>query len=104
MTNDRMLGGLYLLMAIMLVLGALITRRERGAKLFVMALAWVGIFAGGFILFTFRDNFSWDAQRREGEALGRPMIQGRETRIPMAIDGHFWLTAQLNGHDVKFLV
>src|SRR3954447_6281857 len=104
MTNDRMLGGLYLLMAIMLVLGALITRRERGVKLFVMALAWVGIFAAGFILFTFLDNFSWVAQRLKAEALGTPVLQGHETRIPMAIDGHFWVTAQLNGHDVKFLV
>ena len=26
------------------------------------------------------------------------------TRIPMAIDGHFWVHAKLNGHDVKFLV
>ena len=33
MTNSFMLGGLYLLMAIMLVLGALISRRERPARL-----------------------------------------------------------------------
>jgi aspartyl protease family protein len=104
MSNDRMLGGLYLLMAIMLVLGSLITRRERAAKLLVMALAWVVIFAAGFILFTFRDNFGWVGQRLKAEALGTPVLQGRETRIPMAIDGHFWVTAQLNGHDVKFLV
>ena len=32
------------------------------------------------------------------------MSQGKETRIPMAIDGHFWVDAKLNGHDVKFLV
>jgi aspartyl protease family protein len=104
MTNDRMLGGLYLLMAIMLVLGGLITRRERGAKLFVMALSWVAIFAAGFILFTFRDNFGFLGQRLKAEALGTPVLQGRQTRIPMAIDGHFWVTAKINGHDVKFLV
>ena len=51
MTNDMMLGGLYLLMAMMLVLGALINRREPAAKLFVMALAWVAIFGAGFVLF-----------------------------------------------------
>src|SRR3954467_3154505 len=104
MTNDVMLGGVYLLMALMLVLGSLMARREPAAKMFTMALAWVGIFAAGFILFTFRDNFSWVAQRLKAEALGTPVLQGRETRIPMAIDGHFWVTAQLNGHDVKFLV
>jgi len=104
MTNDTMLGGLYLLMAAMLVLGALMTRREPAAKLFTMALAWVAIFAAGFILFTFRDNLGWVAQRLKAEAVGTPVQQGRETRIPMAIDGHFWVDGRVNGRNVKFLV
>ena len=104
MTNDLMLGGVYLLMAVMLVLGALMARREPAAKLFTMVLAWVAIFAAGFVLFTFRDNLGWVAQRLKSEAVGTPVQQGRETRIPMAIDGHFWINAKLNGHDVKFLV
>jgi aspartyl protease family protein len=104
MTNDLMLGGLYLLMAAMLVMGALMSRREPVAKMLTMALAWVAIFAGGFILFTFRDNLGWVAQRLKSEAVGTPVTQGKETRIPMAIDGHFWVDARLNGHDVRFLV
>jgi len=104
MTNNLMLGGVYLLMAAMLVLGALITRREPAAKLFTAALAWIAIFAAGFVLFTFRDNLGWVAQRLRAEAVGTPVSQGRETRIPMAIDGHFWVQAKLNGSDVKFLV
>ena len=104
MTNNTMLGSLYLLMAAMLVLGALMTRREPAAKLFTMALAWVAIFGAGFILFTFRDNLGWVAQRLKAEAVGTPVQQGKETRIPMAIDGHFWVDAKLNGRDVKFLV
>ena len=104
MTNDMMLGGLYLLMAAMLVLGALITRREPAAKLITMALAWIAIFGAGFVLFPFRDNLGWVAQRLRAEAVGTPVSEGNETRIPMAIDGHFWIDAQLNGHDVKFLV
>jgi aspartyl protease family protein len=104
MTNDLMLGGLYLLMAAMLVMGALMSRREPMAKMLTMALAWLAIFAGGFILFTFRDNLGWVAQRLKAEAVGTPVTQGQETRIPMAIDGHFWVDARLNGHDVRFLV
>src|SRR5213080_5209710 len=104
MTNDLMLGGVYLLMAMMLVVGSLMARREPLAKMLTMALAWVAIFAAGFVLFTFRDNFGWVAQRLKAEAVGTPVQQGRETRIPMAIDGHFWVTAKLNGRDVKFLV
>jgi aspartyl protease family protein len=104
LTNDLMLGGLYLLMAMMLVAGALMSRRERPAKLLVMALAWVAIFAGGFVLFTFRDNMGWVAQRLRAEALGTPVHEGAEIRIPMAIDGHFWVEGTINGVPVKFLV
>ena len=104
MTNYMMLGGLYLLMAAMLVLGALMTRREPAAKLITMALGWVAIFGAGFVLFTFRDNLGWVGQRLKAEAVGTPVTEGRETRIPMAIDGHFWVDARLNGRDVKFLV
>jgi aspartyl protease family protein len=104
MTNDLMLGGVYLLMAIMLVLGGLMARREPAAKMLTMALAWVAIFGAGFVLFTFRDNLGWVAQRLKAEAVGTPVEQGKETRIPMAIDGHFWVTGKLNGHNVKFLI
>jgi aspartyl protease family protein len=103
-TNDLMLGGVYLLMAIMLVLGALMSRREPAAKLFTMALAWVAIFGAGFILFTFRDNLGWVGQRLQAEAFGTPVVQSGQTRIPMAVDGHFWVDAKINGHPVKFLV
>ena len=104
MTNDLMLGGVYLLMAIMLVLGSLMSRREPAAKLFTIALAWVAIFGAGFILFTFRDNLGWVTQRIKAEAIGTPVQQGSETRIPMAIDGHFWVDGRLNGQKVKFLI
>jgi aspartyl protease family protein len=104
MTNDLMLGGVYILMAIMLVLGSLMHRREPAAKMITMALAWIAIFGAGFVLFTFRDDFGWVAQRLKAEAVGTPVQQGRETRIPMAIDGHFWVEARLNGEKVRFLV
>lgn len=104
MANDTMLGGLYLLMAAMLMLGSLIVRREPIAKMATMALAWIAIFAAGFVLFTFRDNLGWVAQRLRAEAVGTPVEQGAETRIPMALDGHFWVTANVNGQPVKFLI
>jgi aspartyl protease family protein len=99
-----MLGGLYILMAAMLVLGALMSRRERPAQLLTMALAWIAIFGGGFVLFTFRDDLGYVGQRLRAEATGEPVVQGREIRIPMAIDGHFWVDGLVNGRNVKFLV
>lgn len=104
MTNSIQLGSVYMLMAVMLVLGALMTRRERFASLLTYALAWAAIFGGGFILFTFRDNLGWVWQRMQAEVTGQPVRQGREMRVPMAIDGHFWVTGEVDGVKVKFLV
>jgi len=104
MTNDWMLGSLYLLMAIMLVAGSLIARRERFAKLATISLAWIAIFGAGFVLFSFRDDLGYVAQRLKAEATGAPVVEGQEVRIPMAIDGHFWVEGSLNGMPVKFLV
>src|SRR6476660_2083958 len=100
MTNNLMLGGVYILMAVMLVIGSLMHRREPAAKMITMALAWIAIFGAGFVLFTFRDNFGWVAQRLKAEAVGTPVVEGRETRIPMAIDGHFWVEGRVNGQKV----
>lgn len=104
MINDIQLGGVYILMAMMLVLGSLMARRERAAKLLTMALAWIAIFGAGFVLFTFRDDLGYVVQRLQAEAVGEPVARGEEIRIPMAIDGHFWVDGEVNGEPVKFLV
>jgi aspartyl protease family protein len=104
MTNSLQLGGVYILMAVMLVFGSLMTRRGPGAGRLTAAVAWIAIFASGFVLFTFRDDFGWVVQRLRSEATGEPVSQGAEIRIPMAIDGHFWVDAELNGAEVKFLI
>ncbi|HWK42819.1 MAG TPA: TIGR02281 family clan AA aspartic protease [Croceibacterium sp.] len=38
--------------------------------------------------------------------LGLPaqVVEGGETRVPLARDGHFWLLAEVNGHPTRFLV
>ena len=104
MTNDTMLGGLYIVIALTLVIGALISRREPVAKLLVIALAWIAIFGAGFVLFTFRDDLGYLGQRLRAEATGSPVQVGQTLRIPMALDGHFWVDATINGEPVKFLV
>lgn len=104
MTNDWMLGSLYLLMAIMLIAGTLISRRGKFARTATIALAWIAIFGAGFVLFTFRDDLGYVAQRLKAEATGAPVVEGQEVRVPMAIDGHFWVEGSLNGRPIKFLV
>ena len=104
MTNSLMLGGVYLVMAVMLVLGTLMARREPLARKITMMLAWIAIFGGGFVLFTFRDDLGYVGQRLRAEATGEPVKQGKEIRIPMSIDGHFWVDGVVNGKKVKFLI
>lgn len=104
MTNDTMLGGLYLLMAMMLVLGSLMVRREPLAKMATMALTWIAIFGAGFVLFTFRDDLGFVLQRLKSEATGAPVAEAGTLRIPQAIDGHFYVDGLLNGKKVRFLV
>jgi aspartyl protease family protein len=104
MISDLHLGSLYLMMAMVLVFGTLMARRERWARLATMGLAWIAIFGAGFLLLTFRDDLGYVAQRLKSEATGEPVIAGKELRIPMAIDGHFWIEGSLNGIPIKFLV
>lgn len=99
-----MLGSLYLLVAGMLLFGLLMGRREPWATKLSLLLVWSGIFASGFLLFSFRDDLGYVAQRMRAEATGTPVVAGETVRIPMAIDGHFWVDALVNGQRIKFLV
>lgn len=104
-TNDLHLGGLYLLMAVMLIAGALIGRRAPIAKGITSIFAFIVIFGAGFIVFSFRDDLNYVAQRLEAEATGRPVqVASDVIRVPLAVDGHFWIQAEVNGVPVDFLV
>lgn len=104
MSNDMPLGGLYVLMAVMLVVGMLISRRGRVARLGTTLLAWFAIFGAGFVLFSFRDDLGYVLQRLKSEATGAPVVQAGQMRIPQSVDGHFYVQATINGRPVRFLV
>ena len=104
MTNDIHLGSLYILMAVMLVAGSLIGRRGKFGTALTAAVAWLLIFGAGFGVFTFRDDLGYVAQRLKSEATGEPVAVGRQVRIPMSIDGHFWVEALVNDVPVRFLI
>jgi aspartyl protease family protein len=36
--------------------------------------------------------------------LPEQVVEGGETRVPLARDGHFWLRAEVNGHPASFMV
>ena len=94
----------YYLIAAVFVASSLIGMRQPIGKTVKMVLAWVAIFGTAFILFSFRSEFTGLGQRLKAEALGSSIQDGDELRIPMADDGHFWVSAKLNGHDVRFMI
>lgn len=94
----------YAVLCLVLVGSALLSRRIPMGQAAKMAAAWVGIFALGFLLFSFRSEFSAVGSRLKGELLGTPIVNGTEVRIPIGEDGHFWTTASINGREARFLV
>jgi aspartyl protease family protein len=89
---------IYYILLLMLVASSLIGMRMPLGKALKMVLTWVAIFGVAFILFSFRSEFSSIGQRLRAEATGTPI------RIPISDDGHFWVTAKLNGQDVRLMV
>lgn len=104
MDGDTTARALYMILALMLVASSLVGMRMPIAKAAKMALAWVAIFGVGFVLFSFRSEFSTFGSRLRAEAMGTPIQVGGEMRIPIGDDGHFWLSAIVNGHAARFLV
>jgi aspartyl protease family protein len=83
---------------------ALLAMRIPMGKALKMALAWIGIFALAFLIFAFRGEFSSLGQRLRAEATGSSIEDGATVRVPVAEDGHFYVNAKVNGHDVRFMV
>jgi aspartyl protease family protein len=95
---------LYMVLLLVLVGSALVSRRLPMGKTLKMAAAWVAIFGLVFAIFSFRSEFMAVGSRLKAEAIGTPIQTGDELRIPMAEDGHFWVDASINGHKAPFLV
>ena len=104
MNGDQAAYALYLVLFLVLVGSSLAARRLPMRQTLKMAATWVAIFAVGFALFSFRSEFAALGSRLKAKAVGTPIEQGEELRIPKAEDGHFWVEASVNGHEVPFLV
>src|SRR5687768_6985791 len=104
MTDDQAPNLLYMVLLLVLVASSLVSMRLPIGKALKMAAAWVAIFAVGFLIFSFRSEFTALGSRLKAEAVGTPIQAVEELRIPMAEDGHFWVEASVNGHQAPFLV
>jgi aspartyl protease family protein len=105
-TGDDAASFLYLLLCIVLVGSALMVRRIPIGTGLKMALGWVLIFLVAFVGFTLKDDFLALGRRVVGESGngGQVVAAGGEVRIRKSLDGHFWVNAEVNGREVRFLV
>lgn len=96
----------YSLLLLVLVGSALISRSLPIGQTIKMAMGWIGIFALIFLLVSFRPEMKLIWERVTGElGLGsEPAVTGGPTTLRKAEDGHFWVTAQVNGVPIRFMV
>jgi len=87
---------LYFLILLVMVGSSVAAMRIPMGKALKMAFAWVGIFSLCFILFAFRGEFAGFGTRLRAEATGASIDDGKEMRIPIGEDGHFYVDASVN--------
>lgn len=96
MSGDRIAEIVAYSLLILLPLAALIARRPPLRRTIISIAAWIGIFAVGLLIVGERDRF--------GPLLRDQSIEGRETRIRMSADGHFWADATIDGVSRRMLI
>jgi aspartyl protease family protein len=93
-----------LLIVLVLVAGGVFARRRKAAELLGNLVVWVGLFGVALVGYTYRDDLTGVASRVFGELLpGVPVIddtRGTAT-FRSGLDGHFVLTANINGAEVR---
>ena len=95
---------LYYAIITVMVGSSLVAMRIPMGRALKMALGWIGIFGLAFLIFAFRGEFSGIGSRLRAEATGAAIADGRELRIPIADDGHFYVDATVNDRPVRFMV
>lgn len=104
MNDNNGAFALYYVVIIVAVASSLITLRMPVGKMVKMVATWVAIFGIGFVIFSFRSDFTAFGERLKAEAMGSSISDGKTVRIPIADDGHFWVDAKVNGHALRFMV
>jgi aspartyl protease family protein len=103
------LDQLLLMVAIVAVLAAaagwMIEKDRPALALALRRSGYLGMLAAGLLLVA---QLAQQAERSDAALLlgSRPKlsVEGGETVVPMASDGHFWVDATVNGSEVRFLI
>lgn len=107
--SELVLNEPLLVIAIFAVLAAatgwMIERDHPGMANALRKTGYLGMLAAGLLLVA---QLAYTAERSDAalELHRRPAltVSGRETIVPLASDGHFWVTAEVNGRELDFLI
>lgn len=101
--GPRLIWGLVMLAVL---LSSLAARRMPVSQLVRQAAAWVAIFAVLYGLLLFRTELAaiWDRARADITGSRQAVVTGQRTVVKKDDDGHFWVTATVNGQSLDFLI
>lgn len=101
MASDLALTALLLVLPI----AALMCRRVPLRRVLGMLAVWGAIFGAGLLVFAQRARFDpYLARIAAALHLDDQSVAGKEVRIRMASDGHFWARATINGIPLRMLI
>lgn len=91
--------------ALVLVVSSLVAQKLPLGKAIKMALMWIAIFGGFFVLFLFKDEGREVWRRATAEISGDAgQVEGTTLRLRREEDGHYWVRASVNGTPVRFMI
>lgn len=91
--------------ALMLV-SSLAARRLPLGQVAKMLLAWLAIFSLLFIVFGYRNELKSIWRHAVADITGNAgqSVSGKTVQLKRRDDGHFWVRANVNGHDIDFMI
>ncbi len=106
MTEDQNINLVFAIGALVLVAGALFSRRIGLGEIIRNILAWIAIFALFIVGFSYQREILAVWSRVTGEMTGanEQAVVGDTLRIRQSADGHFWVDAKVNAEPVRFLI
>lgn len=106
MTEDQNINLVFAIGALVLVAGALFSRRTAIGEIVRNLLLWIAIFALFIVGFSYQNEILAVWNRVAGEVSGsnEQLVVGDTLRIRQSADGHFWVNATVNQTPVRFLI
>ncbi len=94
------------IVALVMLLASLGARRLPMGQMAKMLLGWIAIFALLFVLFSFRHDFAtvWKRVKAEVSGTSGQTVSGSAIVLNRQDDGHYWLSATVNGKQISFLI